>query len=469
MSAKDYEACANNRHLGLDEDASSTVNYEMLMASVAHDYNNTLAVIQANLQLLNSSERLQDFLDDEEKEMLSTALLACQSGAELTRRLIAYTGVGKEEKVELNVRDVVVECVRMCRKGFEGGGVAPEILVGPSVLSSKILIEMGYSAMTHTVMNLIKNAVEATLETNRLDPVRIHLDHVEVEGRKWVHLYVADRGAGIRDEDMEQIFVPRFTTKNKKQLGSGLGLAGARNLVRDAGGEIRAISKWGQGTTMTITLPIQQIGEVTAPIGQIKRPGKAIPANQNERAMRAVTQHDIVEEANRLQRHAGIRNSRNIYVVDDERIVGVAISRMIQRLKRAQNEVIYLPSGEELIMRISEDKTLPEWIFIDYSMPGMNGVETLRRIFSMAGHDEQEIKKMGVVILSGMQVEEKAELIEEYPHINFFSKPFSMESMQRLFEKADGGSIKASLKSTSNLKLPPIAKPTLKALSALKN
>ncbi|MEM9398567.1 MAG: ATP-binding protein [Verrucomicrobiota bacterium] len=450
---------------GSDNSANdNSVNYEMLMASVAHDYNNTLAVIQANLQLLNASERLQQFLDDEEKEMMETALLACQSGAELTRRLIAYTGVGKEKKSELLLRDVVVECVRMCRKGFEGGGATPEILVGPSILSSGIVVYMGYSALSHTIMNLVKNAVEATLDTKKLDPVRLHMDIVDVKGKNWVHLYIADRGTGIRDQDISNLFTPRFTTKNKKMLGSGLGLAGARNLVREAGGEIRVISTWGEGTTMTVTLPSVRIETEEYKPKQIpefeEEEEKPRTIVVQERTMRPITQSDIVEEAQRLSHHAGDRSSRKIYVVDDERIVGVAISRMIQRLKRGQNEVVYLPSGEQLLMRISEDGELPNWLFVDYSMPGMNGVETLRKLFMMI--DEQErIKKMGIVILSGMQVQEKAELIAEYPHIHFFSKPFSMEAMQRLFEKKDGDKLK--LKSTVNMKLPPIAKPKVYA------
>lgn len=449
------------------EQTQGGMSHELLMASVAHDYNNTLAVIQSNLQLLQTSENVQSALGEDEREMLETALMACQSGAELTRRLIAYIGVGKEEKSDLKIRDIVVECVRMCRKGFEGGGQTPEILVGPSVLSSEAYVHMGYSAFSNTVMNLVKNAVEATLEKGTLDPVRIHMDLVEENRANWCHLYIADRGPGIREEDLEQVFTPHFSTKSKKHLGTGLGLAGARNLVREAGGEIHALSTPGEGTTMTITLPVCKAAVEPAK-EEVEEDSKEsvksaiILDSEQPRALRPVTPVDISEEASRIEDHS--QQQRNvIYVVDDEKMVGIAVSRMVSRLKKGKADVMYLPSGEELILKMSEDPELPSWIFIDYSMPGMNGIETLRKVIDLIG--EENATKVGMVILSGMEVEEKRELMSKFSHIRFFSKPFSLEVMQKLFETHDGD--KLSLKTTASMKLPPIAKPKKTVISAI--
>jgi signal transduction histidine kinase len=64
---------------------------------------------------------------------------------------------------------------------------------------------------------------------------------------------VADTGSGISEADLERIFIPFFTTKDK---GTGLGLAICKRLVRAAGGDISVTSRAGQGASFTVRLPI---------------------------------------------------------------------------------------------------------------------------------------------------------------------------------------------------------------------
>ncbi|MGH0054233.1 MAG: sensor histidine kinase [Sphaerochaetaceae bacterium] len=95
--------------------------------------------------------------------------------------------------------------------------------------------------------NLLKNAVEST---NTKDPqveVRITTDK-----RNFVHVYVMDRGDGIKVEDSKKIFDPFFTTKIH---GSGIGLSISQQFVKARGGNIRLYPRDGGGTVAEVVLP----------------------------------------------------------------------------------------------------------------------------------------------------------------------------------------------------------------------
>ena len=70
-----------------------------------------------------------------------------------------------------------------------------------------------------------------------------------------VLLTVSDSGPGISPKDKEQLFLPYFSTKDR---GTGLGLAIGHQIVSAHDGNIRATSKPGQGTTLTIELPLTE-------------------------------------------------------------------------------------------------------------------------------------------------------------------------------------------------------------------
>jgi signal transduction histidine kinase len=95
---------------------------------------------------------------------------------------------------------------------------------------------------------LIKNAVEAMEKGGVLT---IHTRMAEKDGK--AEVLVADTGHGIRKEDMEKLFNPKFTTKREKR-SLGVGLYLAKNFLDMMNGEIKVESKIGRGTTFTVSL-----------------------------------------------------------------------------------------------------------------------------------------------------------------------------------------------------------------------
>lgn len=105
------------------------------------------------------------------------------------------------------------------------------------------------------LVNLIQNAVDATLQ-ERTSKGLTSSPSVVVSGefavKAW-HVRVVDRGCGIPTDALPKVFEPLFTSKVK---GTGLGLAIVKNIVKAHGGEISVESQVGEGTTVTVTLPV---------------------------------------------------------------------------------------------------------------------------------------------------------------------------------------------------------------------
>ena len=103
------------------------------------------------------------------------------------------------------------------------------------------------------LLNLLSNAMKFTAEGGRID-VRAALNEQEL-----VEVSVADTGVGITPEDQEAVFEEfrQVGTADKKQEGTGLGLALARRLVELHGGQIWVQSRVGVGSTFSFTLPVQ--------------------------------------------------------------------------------------------------------------------------------------------------------------------------------------------------------------------
>ncbi len=134
------------------------------------------------------------------------------------------------------------------------------VLVGSELQSGKILLETTVEPSDHTfladseqitqvILNLVKNSKEALLSTGDNIERKITVSIVGKKGQTEIDIH--DNGPGIQEEFREKIFIPFFTTKKK---GSGIGLALARQIIRQHNGTIQMDSEGGNGTTARISL-----------------------------------------------------------------------------------------------------------------------------------------------------------------------------------------------------------------------
>ena len=109
--------------------------------------------------------------------------------------------------------------------------------------------------LVQIVINLVSNAVKFTESGGS---VRVHLrDPVEGEANESVYLCISDSGMGIPESKLQAVFDPFVqlaTSHSERHEGTGLGLAISRDLARGMGGDIRAQSREGKGTTFIVVL-----------------------------------------------------------------------------------------------------------------------------------------------------------------------------------------------------------------------
>ncbi len=119
--------------------------------------------------------------------------------------------------------------------------------------------EMDVRLMKQVLLNLLKNAMEATRQNGRIE-VRTSYRARHGNDSSSVVIEVADNGIGIAEPDLRNVFRPLFSTKPR---GTGLGLSFCRQTVEEHGGEIRVTSPGrNQGTVAIVTLPVRQAVDV---------------------------------------------------------------------------------------------------------------------------------------------------------------------------------------------------------------
>ena len=224
-----------------------------LTAGIAHEVNNPLAYICANLGSLEklvaelnqpatrdslpmTLQRLAQDADDSVSDAQEG--LARISG--LVARLKGFARRPQTAAAEapLNVAAVARSAASMAGVGLRENAIRIRGDDGATIRASD-------DALTQILVNLMLNAVQASKD----DPA-IEVDILE-RGPE-LEIRVADRGHGIDAEDLDQIFDPFFTTKRS---GSGLGLSISFDLARRLGGRIEASNRPGGGAIFSLLLP----------------------------------------------------------------------------------------------------------------------------------------------------------------------------------------------------------------------
>ncbi len=222
-----------------------------LAGGVAHDFNNLLTVVLASCQMLArrgaSRPELHGYIENIQN--------AAQRGAALSRRLLGFSRRSAADQRVVDIRGVVNDLEKMVRAVTgENVTIAKDLAAGPSTA------HLDQGQLEQVLLNLVINARDA-MPSGGVMTLRTRLDPDGAGGPSglrsptggWVALSVEDTGIGMSSETLGRMFEPFFTTKSN---GTGLGLATARQLVRDMGGDITVDSRVGRGTTFTVWLPL---------------------------------------------------------------------------------------------------------------------------------------------------------------------------------------------------------------------
>ena len=357
-----------------------------LAAGVAHEINNPLSYVLANLEF--ATPRLA--AAGVEPSLLQ-ALAEADDGAtrvrDVVRGLRGFSRPGSGPRGPVDVAAEIEAAVRLARNEIRHRARL-DLRVGPLPRVVSADHELG-----QVFLNLLVNAAQAIPEGHAKE------NAITVEARTdeagWARIEVRDTGSGMTPEVLKRVFEPFFTTK-RRGAGTGLGLAIAQGIVATAGGRIEVESEVGKGSTLRVLLP---------------------PAPEAPPAERPA-------EAAAAPRPARLR----VLVVDDDPLV----ARVIARSVGAEHEVVVTHAAAEALSRIEAGERF-DAVLCDVMMPQMTGVELHARIAA----SRPELARRMIFITGGAFTEATSGVLSGLAN-PLVSKPFQAGQLKAALEKVVG-------------------------------
>ncbi len=234
------------------EYANKMASIGRLAASVAHEINNPLAVINEKAGLIQDLFRLKDHYKKDERLLgLVDSVLGCveRAGA-ITKRLLNFARNLEADVEEVQIGEVIKQVLGFVGKEAE----LRDIRIALEVQEGFPSFECDRGKLQQIFLNIINNALGALEDGGHLNI------YVKKDPKGFAVITFEDDGCGIPEEDISRIFEPFFSTKTR-QGGTGLGLCITCNLVQEIGGRIEVKSRVGKGTRFTVYIPMRAGGK----------------------------------------------------------------------------------------------------------------------------------------------------------------------------------------------------------------
>jgi PAS domain S-box-containing protein len=364
-----------------------------LAGGVAHDFNNLMQAVLANVELALAKASPSAML----KEYLHEIAGAGRRAAELTKQLLVFSRRQPLHPVRIDLNGLLESLVNLLRRLLPEN-IAIDLRARPGLDS----VNADPTQLEQVIINLCVNARDAmegggklTIETENavLDERDCEIHPWARQGR-FVRLRVTDTGAGMTPEVLERVFDPFFTTKGS-QRGTGLGLATVYGIVQQHGGMVHVESEVGRGTTFRVYLPAED------------GPAIAIEKSSAPTTMRP-------------------HGRETILVAEDEELVRRPVVRV---LEGAGYRTLAASSGIEAI-RILRDHPQVALVLLDVVMPEMGGPDAWERM--------RELRPdLRVIFASGYADERYRSRLP--PDADVLEKPFHTEELlSRVRRRLDG-------------------------------
>lgn len=358
-----------------------------LVGGIAHDFNNILGIIIPNIDLLrrgagNNPEILK---------RADTIQEAAERAAELNRQMLMFSHTREVKPAPLSPNQLIRQIVTMLRKAL-GENIAVQLKLDPATPD----IYADEARLSQALMNLAINARDAMPTGGTITFLTGVEDYAppanpEAIAEKHVKISIKDSGTGIPKENLAKIFDPFFTTKGVDK-GTGLGLSVVYGIVKSHQGYIEVESGPGQGAAFHLYF----------------KPMKAVAEPAEEPQLSGYNSN----------------GNENILVVDDE----AGIREMLAELLESLGYKVFLAESGKTAVEIARNNKDIHMAIVDYTMPKMNGIETIKAIHQLDGN-------IRVLLSSGYA--DQARIIRKYPKIDgFLPKPYHIDEVAKIVKKS---------------------------------
>lgn len=358
-----------------------------LTGGIAHDFNNMLTGVIGALDITRrrmSEGRYQD-LD----RFMEAAVTSAQRAAGLTHRLLAFSRRQTLDPRPVDLSRLVGSMEDMLRRTL-GEQVTLEV----ALQSDTMLAVSDTNQLENAILNLAINARDAmpgggvlTLRTANatLDAAYAAL-HDGVSPGDYVAVIVSDTGQGMPADVISKAFDPFYTTKPIGQ-GTGLGLSMVYGFMKQTGGHVRIDSKVGEGSTISLYLPVH-----TGDVELFAQPSDPQPAPRG--------------------------SGETVLVVEDDRAVRLLI---VEALHELGYDALEAADSLEALPIIESGRAL-DLLITDVGLPGLNG----RQLAEIA---RQTRPGLPILFVTGYAANAVVRADFLGPGMDMVAKPFAMDDL----------------------------------------
>jgi PAS domain S-box-containing protein len=360
-----------------------------LAGGVAHDFNNMLAVIQMQADLLKTTCKVSTA----QTEFVDEIIAATQRATALTRQLLTFSRKQTIQQEDLDLNESINSMTKLLRRTL-GANIQMQF----KFAMQKLMVHADAGMMDQVLMNLAVNSRDAMPNGGKLiiETSSVEFDQqdasqsAKIRPGSYVCLFVSDTGCGIPPENLPRIFEPFFTTKGVGK-GTGLGLATVFGIVNQHQGWVDVYSEVGQGTTFRVYLP---------------------------RLMKTVESQKVDASPTALP-----GGSETILLVEDDAFFRGSLRKALNQLGYRVLEAI---NGVEALEICRQNHNGIQLLLTDIVMPGgITGRDLGERL-------QKDYPALKIVYTSGYAAEVAGKGFPLKEGVNFLSKPFQAAKLARI-------------------------------------
>ncbi len=361
----------------------------IMAGGVAHDFNNILSVIMGLTEILLQ----QNSRDEKISPKLKKIFEASTRARDLIKQLMTISYHGNDEKKPSHLISVINESVAMMRattpssiKIINENPLCHDLVMADETQINQILI------------NLFNNSVYAMPDRKGEIKIAYSNEYIDESSLKYYPLLMkgqyftiefSDNGTGIKQEIIDRVFDPFYTTKPKGE-GTGLGLSIIHGIIKKHDGNISVESEAGKGTKFIIHLPIYE-GEYM----------------------------ETKSDSTQINKGQG-----RIMVVDDEETLAEVNGEM---LKLLDYDVTVITSSTDALNAFKEKPENFDLIITDMTMPELNGLDLAREILGIR-------PEIPVILCTGFSDQITKESAMTVGVREFLNKPVTLKNLAATVE-----------------------------------